>query len=187
MSGADEAYLAADGTPCIEDREALLALDYMIFEYDYEKGYAPISQKEGCRLAIADLIRDYHNALRKKGEPVFYEQDSHKVSLSDDGAVSTMYWHEGQIRAFESQTNDAIELFRMSLKPEGDNSRAWNSYVRATIAFLENDIVALKIERENLIKANDPFGVNLNVLDGLIACFGRSYDVAYSSAECNRR
>lgn len=182
---AETSYL--DAEDCIEDREALLALDYWAFDQDIAKGVRAIAATPGCELVAADLTRDYHRALRERDEPVIVDHPQGTVRMSENGEMSILYWHEGQIRAFEGQTDQAIGLFRKSLKPEERNYGAWNEYAMGTIAFMENDLAGLKQYRAAMAEKLESANINLGVLDGFIVCFGKSYKEAYGSAECNRR
>lgn len=172
---------------CIKDREALLALDYMAFELDPTQGYQPIVAIPGCELVAADLIKDYHSRLREKGEPVIISVPQGEVPISDTGRITLLYWHEGQIRASHGQKQQALALFNKSLEAPEDSRRGWNEYVRASIAFLEDDLAQLKRQHELMAASDNPSQLNLAVLEGLIACFGRPYAEAYGSTECNRR
>jgi len=180
-----ELEFAADGALCFENREALLALDYQTFDMDFERGYRPIAHKQGCQIAVADLISEFHANLRQKGDPIIWDHPEAQITMSETGEVSILYWHEGQIRAFEGQIAEAIELFKLSLEPPEKNTRGWNQYARATVAFLESDMLELQRNRDELARWGP--SLNLSVVDGLIACFGQSYIEAYSSEECNRR
>ena len=172
---------------CIENREAYFSLDFWTFDQDPNKGHRGVASKPGCELAAADLIRDYHERLREVGEPVTFEYNEQEVTISSNGEVSLLYWHEGQARAFEGQTSQAIKLFQLSLKPEEENHGAWNEYALASIAFLKNDLAELKSQRSVMARAELQNTINLGVVDGLIACFGATYREAYGSDECNRR
>ena len=181
-----ETPLADDGTPCIADRDAFMAMDYWTFDQAPE-GSQSVSRKPGCELAKADLIRDYHAALRAKGEPVTHTFEQGTVTFSETGEVSLLYWHEGQVRAINGQTEAAIALFRKSIKPAEASVMGWNEYVRASVAFLQGDRAALETERANLAAIVPATNLNLGVVDGLIACFRRSYKDAYGARECDRR
>lgn len=184
---AEEANHPETSAECIEDREAYFSLDYWTFDQDVERGYRSVALTRGCELAAADLVRDYHALLREKGQPVTYVYDQREITLSTTGEVSILYWHEGQIRAFEGQTQRAIDLFKLSLKPEENNHRNWNEYALASIAFLQNDFPELLRQRTKMASGERPFDINLGVVDGLIACFGATYREAYGSDQCNRR
>jgi hypothetical protein len=123
--------------------------------------------------AAADLIREY--------------REKHGVE-----AGILLYWHEGQLRAMLGATDDAIELFKKSYDSKDTPfALAWNLYAVATIAFLQQDKSALLTAREALAGLPRPAGVpagswpmNLNVVDMLVACFGREYKEAYG--QCNQ-
>jgi len=117
-----------------------------------------------------------------------------------DGLV----WHEGQLRAELGQTAEAIRLFQRARRPDvllGQSQENWNAYVDATVAFLKGDRAALLSARARLaaspiptiterqsdgsLRASKPDRQpNLDVVDGLIACFGRPYAEAYGSRNC---
>lgn len=172
---------------CVSDREALLSLDYMSFELDPTQGYQPVLAQSGCELVAADLIQDYHSRLRDRGEPVIISVPQGDIPVSDTGKITLLYWHEGQIRASQGQTKQALALFEKSIEAPEDSRRGWNEYVRGSIAFLENNLGELKRQRGLMAASSNPSELNLSVLEGLIACFGKPYAEAYGSAECNRR
>lgn len=174
---------AEETPPCLADRDTLLSMDYTSFDQDLEGGWRAIAAREECRLAAAELLHAYHARLREKGEPVVWQTDQGAVTLSEDGAVHILYWHEGQLRALSGQYGRAAALFRRSLKPEGENYRGWNQYALGSIAFLEGDIGMLRENREAL-SAAFPDSINLRVLDRLITCFGEPYAKAYVSTAC---
>lgn len=178
---------AEDGTACIENREQFLSLDYWTFDQDPSNGVRAVFAKPGCELAAADLIRDYHKALRDEGTPIIVDHPQGMIKISENGTVPLLYWHEGQARAFQGEIDSAIELFRRSLKPESKNYGAWNEYVHASIAFLRNDLNALQSARDEMAGLTGRNALNLGVVDGLIACFGETYSIAYGAEECNRR
>ncbi len=160
--------------PCAYDRAAMLALDRQAFDQDLDGGWRALSVRTGCILAAAELIRDY--------------RETHP---SDPGIL---YWHEGQLRANAGQTGQAIALFDRSRKT--DDPFGWNLYVDASIAFLRGDRTALLAARDALASLPHPDGFdprddsrrpieirwppNLHVVDGFIACFGRTYREAYA-------
>ena len=160
---------------CIRNRDELLALGQQAFDQDLQGGWRAVAARDGCEIAAADLIRDYRAAR----------------GLTD----TILFWHEGQLRAEAGQTEAAIALFESSRKEPSDRF-GWNAYVDATIAFLRGDRAALIAAREALaalprpadFEPRDPQGrplqvswpMNLQVVDGLIACFGRSYKQAYA-------
>jgi hypothetical protein len=92
-----------------------------------------------------------------------------------------------------------------SVAPAKDNdpssvafAQAWAEYALATVAFLHHDLPALKAARARLVAIPEPpeyqqflktvppaglaaakWPLNLNVVDGLITCFGKPYSEAY--------
>lgn len=168
---------------CIEDRQALLALEYGAFDQDPKLGWRSVADRPECRLEAADLLREYHERLRARGEPVIWETQQGAVTLSETGEVGILYWHEGQLRAFAGQTAEAVTLFRKSLRPAGKNYGAWNQYALGSIAFLEGDLQELE-RNANVLQEYDPASLNLKVLQRMIHCFGTTYAHAYGSESC---
>ncbi len=170
---------------CTHDRSALLALEYDRFDQDMFGGWRQLGFKMECELVAADLILAYRQTNTAKLTP-----NNHKI----------LNWHEGQLRASSGQTEEAIALFERSNDP---TETPWNEYARATIAFLRGDRSGLLTSRARLSLAAKPdwfeqsrrqfrekFGgdlhwpPNLDVVDGLIRCFGRPYREAYYSDTC---
>lgn len=178
---------SSDGQDCLVEEAEYLSLDFWTFDQDPVLGWRSLLSIPGCQLAAADLVANYHRALRDRGQPVIVDHPQGKHTLSEDGEIFLLYWHEGQLRAFEGQTQRAIELFRKSIKPDANDHFGWNEYALASIAFLESDIEELKRQRDLLAPKDGGTKINLGVVDGLIACFGQSYADAYGSRECNRR
>jgi hypothetical protein len=171
----------APAPDCSYDLEAMLALDRDAFDQDLQGGWRPLSMKEGCEIAAAELIREWRHTKREH--------------------ASILYWHEGQMRAFGGQTDEAIALFRLTYKPaEEDADFGWNHYVSGTIAFLEGDreqldaaIARLKTIPEaesssftlpdgTVVKMSWP--PNLNVLEAFERCWGKTYKEAYGTEAC---
>ncbi|MEM9572084.1 MAG: hypothetical protein AAF996_11500 [Pseudomonadota bacterium] len=172
---------------CVENVEALLALDYWTFDQDPEQGVRSVYTKPECQLASAEIYQTYHQRLRDKGEPVIVDLEQGTYTISETGELTSLYWHEGQIRAGIGQIDHAIDLFEKSFKPKDRDRHGWNEYARATIAFLRQNKEELLRERAALAEKVDKNDINLGAVDGLIACFGRSYKEAYGSEDCNRR
>jgi len=175
---------------CVPDRERLLALPEQAFDQNIGHGWREVSERPGCEGAAADLLRDYRQ-------------------LHPESNRSLLSWHEAQLRAFLGDTPAAIALMEQSRVPAGAPDRiGWNPYVDATTAFLRGDAAALGRAREALaavppapdlppvkdgyIEMTSPKGqvmrmrwpMNLDVVDGLVRCFGKPYREAYGSAEC---
>ena len=103
------------------------------------------------------------------------------------------------------RATEAIALFQRAKRPNsvlGQSQEGWNAYADATIAFLRRDRIALQQARKRLVAAPIPTTMerlpdgsfrsgshasqapNLDVVDGLIKCFDRSYLEAYGSPSC---
>ena len=171
---------AAD--PCAYDREAMLALSPEAFDQDLEGGWRLLGAKPECREVAADLIAAYrteHRATMKAGD------------------LHTSYWHEGQLRASLNQPTRAVRLLMAGVNPDVQTD-GFQDYALGTVAFLNRDMPSLMAARARLAATPEPdhwaeaveqfrsrFGLemkwplNLEVLDGLIACFGKPYSEAY--------
>lgn len=189
-------FEADEAGKCVYDQDAMLRLDPNTFDQDDNAGFRQLGNHPECRTVAADIIALYI--------------DRHKDELARRWQVPSFKWHEATMRALAGETKRAIPLMRQSIKPErgpdefvgwSEYARPWNEYVKATIAFLNHDRRGLKRARERLAKSPIPAGFanidtsqtggvlppwpqNLDVVDGLIACFGRPYEEAYGSAEC---
>lgn len=167
---------------CSYDLEAMLELDQQAFDQDMDGGWRPLAARDGCELAAAELIRAWRHEKR-----------------AHDGIL---YWHEGQMRAFAGQAEEAVALFELTYNPpEFDADFGWNHYVSGTIAFLIRDREHLHaaMDRLRALPAPDnlimtrPDGTtftmawppNLNVLEAFDRCWERSYAEAYGTAECH--
>ena len=166
--------------PCAYSRAAMLSLDQNAFDQDFKGGWRAVAQLDDCRLVAADLIRDYI--------------ETNKTS------ATILIFHEAQMRAMAGQTDEALDLFAETYRARGKPDRiGWNHYVDATIAFLKKDRDALARARSSLLEVSEPedfnpvdidgravdliWPPNLNVVDGFVACFSKSYDEAYN--ECS--
>ena len=166
---------------CGYDRAAMLALDYDRFDGDQAEGWRPLADRPGCELAAAEVLAAYRT------------DNAAKVT---DTQRRALFWSEGQLRATAGQTASAIEL--MDLSRAGDPSAANTLYAEATMAFLRHDRPALMKARAALAATPPPatfpadaaevkarYGLiitwppHLAVVDRLVACFGKSYALAY--------
>lgn len=166
---------------CSYDLDAMLALDQQAFDQDMDGGWRVLAQQEGCALAAADLIREWRHQKRAH--------------------ASILYWHEGQMRAFAGQTDEAVALFELTYKdPAFDADYGWNHYVAGTIAFLERDRERLEramadlnavpkpsnatFTRPDGTVIDMPWPPNLRVLEAFERCWDKPYAQAYGTKEC---
>jgi len=165
---------------CPEADAGMLALPLHDFDQT-EHGWRSLDG-EGCERLAAEAIRRYR-----------------EVNAEALGAhADTLLWHEAQLRAAAGETEAAIGLMLRSREQESD---ATQPYTDATIAFLRRDREALLAARERLVSLPVPetfaraaaryaetypdlpplnWPLNLDVVDGLIACFDQPYREAYS-------
>lgn len=176
------AALQATPAACDYDRDAMLALAPAAFDQDLSGGWRALAEKPGCEAAAADLLAEWREA--------------HRAELKI-GDLHINYWHEGQLRAGLGQNQKAIRLLMAGVNPQVDGD-GFQDYALGTVAFLNGDRAGLVAARERLASLPRPEGfqrsadafrekygfevkwpMNLDVLDGLIACFGKPYDEAY--------
>ncbi|MGQ0559359.1 MAG: hypothetical protein ACT4OE_07215 [Sphingosinicella sp.] len=163
--------------PCRVDYPAMMGLGHDAFDQDMNGGWRELARRPGCRERAADLIRAYRES-RQRG-------------------IGSLYWHEGQLRAGLGQNEEAIRLFDRARHPTDEDG--WNAYVDATTAFLRGDREGLVAARARLASLPPPpdfrswrsadgppprWPLNLDVVDGLVRCFGRPYAEAYGSLAC---
>lgn len=175
---------------CAYDEEAMLALDEAAFDQDLPNGgWRKIGNVPGCEAAAAELIADYR--------------------VRHPGASTTVAWHEGQLWAAAGRYGQAIPALQDARKDPAEDRAGWNHYVDATIAFLTGDRPALERARDRLATVpyvqaeglpplvegfielpsqpgRPPMRMrwppNIDVVEGLLNCFGQSYDQAYGMA-----
>lgn len=165
-------------TVCKEIDEAMMVMSLEEFDQS-DNGWRSLDAP-GCEAVIADGIERY----RDRNPDTLKE---HRVLI----------WHEAQLRASAGQTDEAIELMRLTRESDGPAIRP---YTDATIAFLQHDYAALLAARDELIALPEPeyfreaaarfaasypdqpplvWPLNLPVVQGLINCFDRPYAEAY--------
>lgn len=175
---------------CEYDAEAMLALDENAFDQDWSGsggGWRAVANIPGCELAAADLLAAYR--------------------AKHQSSSSILAWHEGQMRASAGQYERAIPLMESARKPADQDFAGWNYYVDASLAFLRHDKPGLLAARERLARVAYPedwpplkggyvelatqpgqppvkmrWPPNIDVVDGLIACFEKPYSEAYETS-----
>ncbi len=176
-------YKVSAEPQCLDNSTDYLALDFIEFDQTLGQGWRAVADKPECQKEAANLIQQY--AEQKEG-------------LSE-GMLSTLRWHEGQMRAVVGQNEKAIALFKQTFKPEKSDRMGWNYYVGATIAFLGKDKQALLENRSKLAQLEKPEDMdmrdadgnpvdiqwppNLHIVDRFVSCFGRSYSDTYANCE----
>ncbi|MEM9311794.1 MAG: hypothetical protein AAGA34_10130 [Pseudomonadota bacterium] len=183
-----EALLLAAAQPepeaepdCSYDLDAMLTLDRNAFDQDIPDGGWRGLSRDGCYEEAAELIRTWR-----------HEKRDHS---------SILYWHEGQMRAFAGQTQEAVALFDLTRSSQDDDADfGWNHYVDGTIAFLRGHREGLDRAIERLAQIPEPennsftradgtvvrmnWPPNMNVLVKFRTCWGQSYADTYGSSDC---
>lgn len=170
---------------CTYDVGAMMRLNAEAFDSTPGSGWRVVGDIEGCETAAAELIAQY------------------RVNRIEAQRKSLLH-HEAQLRAAAGQTEAALALLEQVRAQE--TAAEMLAYRDAEIAFLRNDRVALLAARERLLSIPPPDGfdasvarfrerfpdqkaptwpLNIEVVDGFIACFGRPYREAYNTP-CRR-
>lgn len=170
-------------TPGDGQVSAYLEMPFEQFDQTNGEGWRALGETAGCHAEAGEMIVDYI---------------LHSRAGTDGINLRVLRFHAGQNFAFANQTERALAFFRATYSdPEAVARRRsyttgseairnmdWNSYVDATIAFLEGNRPALEAAAARL-EQQTPFEdgriPNLNVADGFLACFGQPYSEAYSS------
>jgi len=167
----------AEKSDCLVELDSYLSQSLIEFDQSKE-GWRGLSDKEGCTKEAANLIHDYR------------ERNGLDVHI--------LYFHEAQLRLQNGSYRHAFLLLKNSFV-EADKF-GWNPYVKATMAFANRDLTALKKYRDEILKLPFPEGTDVVDLDGkpakvpwphniktvnaLVKCFDRSYKTAYSDISC---
>lgn len=146
------------------DRAALLASGYEAFDQTPGEGWRGLVDDDlSCAHPVAELIDEYARA---------------NASVLTGFNLQILNWHAGQLYGFADANELARARFVDSFNPaEAAGDPPWNAYVRATLAFFDRDLDEL--QRQRAVIEASPTQMNLNVVDRLIAGFGRSYAEAY--------
>ncbi|MEM9169004.1 MAG: hypothetical protein AAGC56_05075 [Pseudomonadota bacterium] len=195
LSPADRNALSA----CSVDADALqayLEMEQGAFDQDLDGGWRAVSSRDGCEDGAGVLISAYIQFSVPK------PPEAHRI----------LRWHAGQVFAGVDRTDRALAFFAGSYEvgpgAQGDD---WDQYVDATIAFLQRDRDGLQAARNRLaamapsteeiaekrayFEANPDVAAmfpnwremiakpqNIDVVDGLIACFDKPYREAYGGS-----
>lgn len=157
---------ASPEKPSPNEYQNLLKLSYADFDQNLPKGgWRAITNN----IEAGKVIDAYHLHNFDK-----FEAFQHRI----------LYWHAGQAYAMGGLTALALVRFKKSYdaSEKTEDNFKWNSYVRGTVAFLENDMKTLATARDELKIANDTSAApNLKTLESLIRCFNKPYFEAYTS------
>ena len=152
-----------------------MQLSFAEFDQDPKKGWRPFYEKR-CFGTAQELLSKY------------IERNPELVQKN-----FMLNFHAGQMYAFTGNYETAEAFFRESYSGRISNWSNWDAFVNANIAFINSDISGLErakseIEQQETITKdaypNFPshfYGkkINLDVVEGFMACIGKSYSTAY--------
>jgi hypothetical protein len=136
----------------------MLELDPWTFDQDPATGWRSLPADEQIK-ALRSYIERPAPGMKKKSP------DGKRVDKN------TMTWHLGQALAMKGKVEEAISWMNQSLT-DADDDPQWNDYVKATIAFLEDDRMAFEEHA-----SGDNY--NSSTLDRLRAGLGKPYKEVY--------
>lgn len=163
-------------------KRKLLAMPYEAFDQSAGSGWRPLLEA-GCPYAAAEIVEAYieKHPARADANPV-------------------LHFHAGQLRAFVGARAAAVEHMQAAIAAHARGERIygphWETYLGATIAFLEHDEAGLRRLYDRLRgRIDGPPGAppafdpskrgdreHIAIVAGLVRCFDRSYREAYG--EC---
>ena len=168
-----------DCTMSAAKREALLALPFKQFDQQQDDGWRPLYASK-CYTEAALLLKEYVKRHPNTAQEQYM-----------------LPFHTGQLFALAGKHAEAIGWMEKGYSNDKFDPISWNAFVDANIAFLKHDYKAL-LKQRNLINKEPPMAdgpgvpawavgkkMNLDVVDGFLACFEKPYDVAYGD-ECRR-
>lgn len=160
-------------------RKALLALPFKQFDQQQGSGWRPLYASK-CYMEAALLLKDVKRHPRTAQEQYM------------------LPFHTGQLFALAGEHAESILWMEKGYSNDKFEPINWNAFVDANVAFLKHDFKA-SLKQRALINQQPPMAdgpgvpkwavgkkMNLDVVDGFIACFENSYDVAYGD-ECRRQ
>jgi tetratricopeptide (TPR) repeat protein len=159
---------------------AVLALSYQDFDQNPRKGWRPYYRRE-CYDQARDLLLAYL---------------AQHPDVADEHYM--LRFHVGQLLAMTGEYEEAKQFMRKAYTDFEAPAIDWNAFVDANIAFLDKDKGRLLEMRSRIAsqpKLEAGPGVpswavgrimNLDVVDGFIACFDEPYVVAYGD-QCRAR
>ena len=159
---------------CEADADAMLDMSFAAFDQGPD-GWRSLDGSLSCSNYADDVLSEY----RSRHGPILGAAN-----------VSLLMWHEAQVLALQGDSARALELMKAAEYP--DEPQWQKLYREGSIAFLESDMERLQTARDRLSRLpreailmtpgepSVPWPPNLDVLDGLISCFGKPYGIAYA-------
>lgn len=161
-------------------RQTLLDLPFKQFDQQAGSGWRPLYARK-CYIEAASLLKAYvkeHPTIARK--------------------QYMLAFHTGQMFALAGEYPKAIHWMEKGYSNRKSDLIDWNAFVNANIAFLKHDYAAL-LRQRSLINQEPAMPdqplvpswavgkkMNLDVVDGFIACFAKPYELAYGDS-CRRQ
>jgi len=141
--------------------DRMMELDPWTFDQDEKMGWQSLPADKQIK-ALKSYIEGPAPGMKKKSP------DGKRVDKN------TITWHLGQALAMKGKVEEAISWMNQSLADADDDPQwtQWNRYIKATIAFLEDDRTAF----EEHASGDNP---NRSTLDRLRAGLGKPYKEVY--------
>ena len=136
--------------------DRMMELDPWTFDQDEKMGWQSLPADKQIK-ALKSYIEGPAPGMKKK------HPDGKRLNKN------TITWHLGQALAMKGKVEEAISWMNQSL---ADDDPQWNRYIKATIAFLEDDRTAFE---EHVSGDN----YNSSTLDRLRAGLGKPYKEVY--------
>lgn len=159
---------------CEASADAMLDMTFAAFDQGAD-GWRSLDSSLACSDHADDVLAEYRSR--------------HGPGLSPAN-TSLLTWHEAQVLAAQGDPVRSADLMREAAYP---GEPQWQQlYREGSIAFLEGDMARLHLARDRLSRLPRDASLvvpdgkpaawppNLDVLDGLISCFGKPYSVAYA-------
>ena len=180
---------------CTVDLAAMMKLSPFDFDQT-EKGFRSLANKPDCDVATANLIATYRRSNWGK-----LDQNQLQISYWHEGQSRAFAGQtELAIPLLLAGVNPGVAGLGEQLDHDNASIGMANAeYAMATVAFLQGDLAALNKARARLAALPRPsmwatamektpaaarpsmnWPPNLNIIDQLIRCFGKSYREAYS-------
>lgn len=168
-AGLSTAAATIGDPPCMltaSQKQANAKLNFDDFD---QKGTLPSTSRalgeRGCLRLAADAAEDY---LLNGPARSDYQQ-------------RVIVWHMAQSFAMAGDERRAAQLMAGTRVPAGNNENLdWNSYVRASWAFLVKDRLVFDVAAADLAKSARPSDrVNSAIISGMGRCWAKPYRVAY--------
>lgn len=162
------------------EREELLTLPFQQFDQQHDSGWRPLYER-GCHMEAALLLKEY--------------VERHPDTAREQYMLA---FHTGQLLALAGKRTEAIAWMEKGYSKTQSSMIDWDAFVDANIAFLRREFEQLLKQRARInrqpgmpAQAGVPEWavgkkMNLDVVDGFIACFEEPYAVAYGE-DCRQR